>query len=198
MSDRTAEREKRIRWVLDRRQPTLAVVMENIHDPHNVSAILRTCDAVGVCQVHLLYNAEPFPNFRRQGKKSSAGARKWIETPRHHTVEDCYRSLREQGFRIYAACLADESKPLFDLDFTQPTAIVFGNEHRGVSEEGRDQADGAFLIPMMGMVQSLNVSVAAAVTLYEGMRQRFASGFYDQPQLVPEAYERHLSEWLRK
>lgn len=198
MRERTPQREARIRTVLARRQSGLAVVMENIHDMHNISAIMRTCDATGVGLLCLLYNTEEFPDFTKHGKKSSAGARKWIRRRHYSTVEECYGALRAEGFRLYASALAGQSVSLFDLSLSEKTALVFGNENRGVSDEAREKADGSFLIPMVGMVQSLNVSVAAAVSLYEAFRQRKTAGLYESPQLSGKEIERQAKSWLEK
>ena len=192
---RSARRMEKIRQVLGKRQPGLTVVMENIHDPHNVSAVFRTCDAVGVMQVELLYTTEKFP---RIGKKSSSSANKWLERRHHQSVDECYRTLRNEGFHIYATHLGSDTVSLYDLDLTQKVALVFGNEHRGVSEEAAAKADGNFLIPMLGMIQSLNVSVAAAVSLYEALRQRLACGTKNRSALTPEEIEAWYEDWVQR
>ena len=192
---RSNRRLEKIRGVLARRQPGLTVVMENIHDPHNVSAVFRSCDAVGVLRVELLYTQEKFP---RIGKKSSSSANKWLECRRHHSVDECYRVLHDEGFRIYATHLGGASVSLYDLDLTQRSALVFGNEHRGVSDEAAAKADANFQIPMVGMIQSLNVSVAAAVSLYEALRQRLAHGDLDRPGLPPDHMAVLYEEWTSR
>jgi tRNA (guanosine-2'-O-)-methyltransferase len=192
---RSSRRTEKIRQVLSRRQPGLTVVMENIHDPHNVSAVFRTCDAVGVMQVELLYTREKFP---RIGKKSSSSANKWLERRRHTSVDACFRTLREEGFRIYATHLGTGTVSLYDLDLTQKVALVFGNEHRGVSDEAAGNADANFQIPMFGMIQSLNVSVAAAVSLYEALRQRIASGSMDRRALSQEEFDLLYEDWIAR
>lgn len=194
---RTSRRQERIESVLDRRQPTLAVVLEDVRDPHNASAVLRSCDAVGVLDVHLVYVDEDPPG-KSFGRSTSASAAKWLRLHFHDSIGDCYRHLREQGFLIAATALAPESQDFYSLDLTQPTALVFGNEMRGVSEAGIDGADCTTYIPMQGMVESLNISVSCAVTLYEAMRQRQEAGMYGGSQL--EEAERHSirDEWLRK
>ncbi len=192
---RTEKRLARIEDVLTRRQPDLTVVMENIHDPHNVSAMLRSCDAAGVLGVHLVYYRETYPDI---GKKSSASARKWVRRTKHATVEACYDSLRGEGFSIYATRLDDSARSLFELDLRRPTAFVFGNEHRGVSEEAASLADASVSIPMMGMIQSLNVSVACAVALFETVRQRLKGGDYGNPKLSEEMIASMLKEWAMR
>jgi tRNA (guanosine-2'-O-)-methyltransferase len=189
-SERRAEK---LRRVLGLRQPDLTVVLENIHDPHNVSAILRSCDAVGVLRVELLYSVEKFP---RIGKKSSSSANKWLDCRRHTSVTECFATLREEGFRVYATRLGGSTTSLYALDLSQPSALVFGNEHRGVSGEAAEMADGNFHIPMVGMIQSLNVSVAAAVSLYEAHRQRLSAGTYRKPALGVEELARLYDDWV--
>lgn len=188
----TGNRLRKIRAVLGRRQPDLTVVLENIHDPHNVSAILRSADAVGVTGVYLIYNEEEFP---RLGKKSSASATKWMARQKFRSVSECYDALHRKGFTICATHLAKRSVSLYDLDLTKNVALVFGNEHRGVSGEAAEQADLNFQIPMMGMIQSLNVSVACAVALYEALRRRHRAGFYGKRRLPLADYRRLLGEW---
>lgn len=198
MSDsyfRTEKRIEKIKWVLSKRQPSLRVVLENIHDPHNVSAIFRTCDAAGVPKVSLVYNVEKFPKI---GKKSSASAYKWIEREKYKSIEDCYSQLRDEKFVIYASSLNSDSKSLYNLDFTKKTAIVFGNEHRGLSNEAEKLADERFFIPMYGMVQSLNVSVSAAICIYEALRQRLIRKKYGKSELSTKELKNLLDEWSKK
>ena len=194
-SYKTEKRTQKISSVISARQFSLRVVIENIHDPHNVSAIFRTCDAVGVPKVSLIYNKDAFPKI---GKKSSASAFKWVEKEKFKSVDECYSSLREQGFKIYASALMDNSKNLYDLDLKKKCAIVLGNEHRGVSEEAAQKADDIFLIPMFGMVQSLNVSVAGAVILYEALRQRQKKGMYELNEEHEIEMNRLMEKWVRK
>jgi tRNA (guanosine-2'-O-)-methyltransferase len=194
---RTERRRARIRSVLERRQPELTVVLENVHDPHNISAILRSCDAVGVLRVHAVYTIEEAPAsaFARQ---TSASAAKWVDVDRHEALRGCFERLRRDGFTILTTAIAPEARPLHDWDLTGSVALVFGNEMRGISDEARALADGAVKIPMVGMVQSLNVSVACAVCLYEAFRQRMASGAYDEPKLSPAELASLEREWLER
>jgi len=192
---RSAKRIKRIKSVLAHRQPDLTVVLENIHDPHNVSAIFRSCDAVGVMRVELLYTRERFP---RIGKKSSSSASKWLEQRKHTSVDDCYNALRSDGFVICATRLGPSSVSLYDLDLTKKVALVFGNEHRGVSHEAAEDADIRFQIPMVGMIQSLNVSVACAVSLYEVLRQRFAKGRLGRSKLSNPDLRTLYEDWIKR
>jgi tRNA (guanosine-2'-O-)-methyltransferase len=193
--ERTEKRTEKINQVISSRQPSLRIVLENIHDPHNVSAIFRTCDAAGIPKVSLVYNLEPFPKI---GKKSSASAFKWVEKEKHKSLEECYKKLHFDGFKIYASFISKDSKNLFELDFTGKVAIIFGNEHRGLSEEAIELADENFYIPMHGMVQSLNVSVSAAIAIYEALRQRSNKGMYDKPEISDEERKRLMDEWSKK
>ncbi|HZW39312.1 MAG TPA: RNA methyltransferase [Ignavibacteriaceae bacterium] len=195
MNYRTDKRYNKIKDVVYKRQPSLHLVLENIHDPHNVSAIFRTCDAVGIPKVSLLYNIEPFPKI---GKKSSASAFKWIERDKYKSVDDCYGTLKADGFKIYASHLSEDAKNMYELDFSEKVAIVVGNEHRGISEEALAAADERFIIPMFGMVQSLNVSVSTAIILYEALRQRTLKNMYDKNSYDEETAKEIIDSWLRK
>lgn len=194
---RTERRQQRIMTVLRYRQPDLTVVLENVHDPHNVAAVLRSCDAVGVLRVHVVYTIEEPPR-EPFARTTSASAAKWVDVVKHDSIASCYTALRQEGFTILATSLAPGSRDLYSVDLRQPVALVFGNEHRGVSEEAVAQADGLVVIPMYGMVQSLNISVACAVMLFEAMRQRRAAGDYDRPKLSDEALQRLTEDWLRR
>jgi tRNA (guanosine-2'-O-)-methyltransferase len=195
LPSKTEKRFNKICRAASARQHSLTLVLENIHDPHNVSAIFRTADAVGVRGVSLIYNFEKFPKI---GKKSSASAYKWVEKEKYKTVEECFMSLKEKGFVICTSTLADDSVSLYDIDFTKKTAIVLGNEHRGASGEAEKLADVRFMIPMHGFVQSLNVSVAAAVILYEAQRQRLAKGMYEKSDLPEKELNELIEKWCEK
>jgi tRNA (guanosine-2'-O-)-methyltransferase len=194
---RTERRQARIRSVLARRQPDLTVVLENVHDLHNVSAILRSCDGVGVLRAHAVYSIEEPPPgaFARQ---TSASAAKWVDVDRHESIAACYERLRAEGFCILVTSIGPDSRSLYDWDLREPVALVLGNEMRGVSSEARDMADGAIQIPMAGMVESLNVSVACAICLYEAFRQRNAAGDYELPKLDPDRLRVLEEDWLRR
>jgi len=192
---KTEKRKNRIIEVAGYRQLSLHVVLENIHDPHNVSAIFRTCDAAGVPAVSLVYNIEKFPKI---GKKSSGSAFKWIEREKYKSVDDCYSFLRKHGFKIYASSITAGAKSLYELNLKEKCAIVLGNEHRGVSDEAAKLADEKFLIPMYGMVQSLNVSVATAVVLYEAVRQREGEKMYSQNKTGTEELEALINKLSTK
>lgn len=193
MRSMTPRRREKIEKVLAQRQADLTLVLANIHDPHNVSAIYRSCDAFGVAMVHLYYTDTAFPTL---GSKTSASARKWVETKRHADKEGLFASL--SGHQVLATSCTPGAKPVTDYDLTKPTAIIMGNEHAGVPAELLPQVDGEIYIPMYGMIQSFNVSVAAALLLSEASRQRKAAGLYETLHWTPEEYAARLALWLEK
>jgi tRNA (guanosine-2'-O-)-methyltransferase len=163
----TPERRARIDAVIAARSTAVAAVLDGLIDPHNVSAVLRSADAFGVQQVHVIQRPEPFLATARV----SQGSDRWVDVIRHATTAACVRALRERGHRIFVASMEGAVSP--EALAQEPrVAIVFGNEHSGVSHELRDLADGTYAIPMCGFVQSLNVSVAAGITLFSAMRGR--------------------------
>lgn len=185
------ERFRRLQAVLDRRQPDLTVLMEKVHKPRNFSAILRNCDAVGVLEAH----AVPADDGLSLDENVSASASKWIEVRRHVSVGEAAETLRDRGFRLVAAHPSETAVERERVDFTRPTAIVVGTELYGLTDEAVELADQVVSVPMMGMIRSLNVSVATGVLLYEAHRQRSAAGFYDERRLPAERYRRILFEW---
>lgn len=192
---KTEKRLQKIAAAASARQFSLSIVLENIHDPHNVSAILRTCEAVGIPKVNLLYTKEKFPKLSRV---SSASATKWIETEKFDSIDNCFDSVKKNGYKIYSSFLDPGAVSLYDLDLTEKIAIVLGNENRGVSEETKKRSDGIFYIPMKGMIQSLNVSVATGVILFEALRQRELKGMYNQPELSKVELEELIDKWCCK
>jgi tRNA (guanosine-2'-O-)-methyltransferase len=188
-------RYRRFLAVLARRQPDLTVVLEDVDDPFNLSAVLRTCDAVGVGTVHLLYTLNPPPRISR---RVSGSAQKWLTVRVHRSVEEAYAALRSQGLRIYATSLVEGALAPHEVDWTQPSALVLGNENRGLSPEALAQVDAAVCIPMFGMVQSVNVTVAAGMLLYEARRQRLQAGLYDAPRLPEAEWRALLERWLNR
>ncbi len=193
---RTTKRVDKIRRILSRRQPDLTIILENVHDAHNVSAVLRSCDAVGIFSVCLLYYGEcEFPDL---SKRSSASAKKWVDQTRYSSVDECFSSLKEQGFRILTTALGKNAVSIYETDMTEKVAIVFGNEHSGVSKEALEKADGNIVIPQVGMIQSLNISVACAVTVFEAFRQRNAKGMYDSVRFNEEKLESLVEDWSKR
>lgn len=181
----------RIRRVLDRRQPDLTVLMERVNKPHNFSAILRNCDAVGVLEAHVV----PPEGGLTLHQGTSGGTEKWIRVHEHEDGPAAIAQLQRDGYRVVAAHPEPEAVDFRQVDYTRPTAILMGAELYGVSEEARQAADTTIRIPMVGLARSLNVSVATSLLLYEAYRQREASGFYSLPRLDPGVRARLLFEW---
>ncbi len=187
----TPQRFDRIRQVLARRQPDLTVVMDGVHKPHNLNAIIRSCDAAGVLEAHYVPVEGGYEPLNHYAK----GAQKWVVTHEHASFREAAEALKGQGFQLLAAHLSDSAVDYRQVDYTQPTAIVLGEELRGISEETAALADTHIVIPMLGMTESLNVSVAAAVILFEAQKQRLAHGMYDNCRLPADIYQRLLFEW---
>lgn len=187
----TPQRFKKLQAILQRRQLDLTVLMDNVHKPHNLSAIVRSCDAVGVHHIHAVTNTKAF----KTDKDITSGAGKWVNLHKHPGLDEAIAHLRGQGMQILAAHLSEDALDFRDVDYTQPTAIVLGTELYGVSEMGLQLADQNIIIPMLGMIDSLNVSVAAALILFEAQRQRQAKGLYAQQQFDERTYHDTLFEW---
>ncbi len=187
----TSERYAKLLQVLDRRQPDLTVVMENVHKPHNLAAIARSCDAVGVPEIHAATNLDEVA----MNIKASSGSEKWVDVKMHPDIRTVCDELHRRDFVVLAAHFDERAVDYRTVDYTGPTAVLVGQELDGLTEGAVDQADGSIIIPMMGMVQSLNVSVATALILFEARRQREAAGMYDSPRLEKAVYDRQLFEW---
>ena len=189
----TPERKEKLLKVLSQRQNDLTVVLENVFDPHNISAVMRTADSVGIQEIYIL-NTRIAPH-KRWGAKSSSSAAGWLTIRQFTDAGECFSSLRSNGYTILTTHLADNSVGLYGLNLTQKLALVFGNEREGVSEEIRALADGNFVIPQAGIIQSLNISVACAVTLYEAFRQKTNAGHYREPKITGAAAKELLLHW---
>jgi tRNA (guanosine-2'-O-)-methyltransferase len=189
----TPERETRLKNVLDKRRHDLTVVLENVYDPHNISAVMRTCDAIGIQDIHILNTK--ISRHKKWGARSSSSAVKWLSVHQHTEAVACFEELRKKFPLILTTQLSSSAISLYEIDFTQPVALVFGNEHDGVSEEIRTFADGNFVIPQVGMIRSLNISVACAVSLYEAFRQKQAAGQYDRMKLPDKEYQTLWKRW---
>lgn len=187
----TPRRFRRLRQVLDRRQPDLTVVLENVHKPHNFSAIVRSADAVGVFAAHAVTSDGTLP----VADAVAQGTKRWMRVRTHASLYEAFDVLREAEMQVLAAHLDEGAVDFREIDYTRPTAILLGQEKDGVTTEAAARADRWVVIPMRGMAASLNVSVAAALLLYEAERQRTAAGLYDRRRLDDETYRRTLFEW---
>jgi len=192
-------RSEKVEKVLKKKQPDLTLVFENVNNPHNIYAITRTCDSVGVLEIHAVYeNNKKMPNPQKSGKRSSSSGNKWIKINNHTNIIECIDSLRNDGYKICCTDLRETSMSIYDFDFTQKVALIVGNERYGVSENVAKNSDYNLYIPMLGMIRSLNVSVATAVILYEAFRQRNEKGMYDKCRLCEEIYQKLYKEWILK
>ena len=189
----TPERSEKLLKVLSRRQTNITVVMENVQDPHIISAVMRTCDAVGIQDIYILNTK--IPRHQKFGAKSSSSAAKWLSVHQFDNVDACFEALRKNYKTILTTHLSTDAVSLYEIDFTQSVALVFGNEHAGVSDEVRALADGNFIIPQMGIIQSLNISVACAVSIYEAYRQKNIAGHYNSIALPENRLNTLMQEW---
>jgi len=189
----TPERIEKVERVLSQRQADLRVVLEGVTIAHNASAVIRTCDAAGVLYLDLI---APNPELLRFNEAISTRADKWLEIAVHPAPEECLEPLKRAGFEIVATHLQRDAVPYTDIDFAKPVALVFGSEAEGISDACLAYADKVVRIPMLGMVQSLNLSVSVAVMLYEALRQRAAKGYADKSRLPAAEYERLRKLWL--
>lgn len=189
----TKERIRKVKRVLSLRQPDLHIVLEEVTNTHNASAVVRTCDAAGVLYLDIISSGgEPFP----VNQAISTRAEKWLHFSYFPSTEECLNRLKKEGFKIVATHLGEESIPYTAIDYTQPLAIVFGNESEGISEEARDLADYVIKIPMIGMAQSLNLSVSVGIILYEAMKQRKEKGSLGKKKLSSKEFESFQKSWL--
>ncbi len=190
----------KFRRVAARRQPDITVILENVTDTHNIGAVIRSCDAVGVAGIFILQTE---PHLQKEkiviGKRTSMGTRKWVDVSYFTQADACFSKVREHHARILGAGFRPGAGELYDIDLTQPTAFLFGNEHDGISAGTAALLDGHFTIPQFGMAESLNISVACAVTLYETLRQRRNAGFYAPPyRQSPAAQHARLEDYVRR
>ena len=186
----TPQRLQTIKDSLNCRQPDLTVVMENVRKPHNLAAVARTLEAVGGLQIHAISNLSSI----RLSQMAAGGIRKWISVRKYPTIEQGLQRLKQQGHRIIATTLNETSTDYRDIDYTRPTAILVGEELEGISGRAIELADETISIPIVGMVQSLNVSVASALVLYEAYRQRELAGQYNRRSLDDATYTKLLFE----
>jgi len=189
----TEERLVKFQKVLAHRQNDLTVVLENVIDPHNISAVMRSCDAVGIQEIFVLNTR--IPRHKKWGFRSSRSAAKWVTVHQFEDVADCFAAIRNSYSSIFTTSLTSNSISLYNMELTRSMALVFGNEQYGVSDEINALSDGSFVIPQVGMIQSLNISVACAVTLYEAYRQKQAAGHYDQQKLTNEHVNTLFNQW---
>ncbi|MEJ2289166.1 MAG: tRNA (guanosine(18)-2'-O)-methyltransferase TrmH [Deinococcales bacterium] len=188
----TERRYRRIQEILARRQPDLTILAEDVYKPHNLSAMLRSCDAVGIGTVHAVRPTGGVPTYNA----TSGSAEKWVALRVHDTLAQALAEMRAQGMQLLAAHFSEQAVRYDTVDYTRPTCIVFGNEKEGVTDACAAAVDAHVVIPMLGMVSSLNVSVAAAVVLFEAQRQRRRAGLYDRARLSARERNEQAVRWL--
>lgn len=189
----TPERRKKIEKILNHRQNDLTIILENVFDPHNVSAVLRTCEAVGIMEVFLVNTMKP--NHHRFEFYAAASATKWLIIHRFDNLQECIKEVRTRYQHLWCTHLSQDAKSLYQLPLTQPTALVFGNEKNGISAEMLNLCDGNFVIPQVGIIQSLNISVACAVSVYEAYRQKESAGHYQTKKISDQNELQLLKQW---
>ncbi|BFM07007.1 tRNA (guanosine(18)-2'-O)-methyltransferase TrmH [Halioxenophilus aromaticivorans] len=187
----TPERYQRLLQTLRLRQPDLTVITDEVHKGRNLSAIVRTCDAVGIDTVHTVVPQGGYRGFRG----TASGSHKWVEVETYADIHQPVEQLRQRGFQIVATAISPKCKNYLDIDYTKSTALMLGSEKRGVSEQGLSVADEHISVPMIGMVESLNVSVAAAIILQEAFRQRQEAGLYGTNRLSAEIQTLRFFRW---
>jgi len=190
----TPERKQRIIDTACRRQPDLTVFMERVHKPHNLAAVLRTCDAVGIMHAHAVPGDRGLPALNH----TAQGAQRWVGLTRHPDTPSGLGELRRRGFACVAAHFSDRAIDFRSVDYTRPTAVVLGTEKFGISDEAAEACDQHIVIPMLGMTQSLNVSVACALILYEAQRQRADAGMYEGQDPEASPWRDLIEDWIAR
>lgn len=195
----TENRQNKFKQTIANRQTDVTVVLENVHDPHNIGAVMRSCDAIGINEIYVLNTTNLTKKQVLRFGKSASGAIRWVTLHYYDDIDACLTEVKKKYKRIYATHLGEQSKDLYELNLTEPIAFMFGNEHEGITKASLEHCDGNFIIPQFGMVQSLNISVACAVTLFETLRQRKDASMYNQE--FDEGKEFHsgkYNEWYQK
>jgi len=186
-------RYERLKSVLNKRMSNLTVLIENVEKPHNLSAIIRSCDAVGVLEAYAIFNKEKFLTFN----STAQGSQKWVQINQYKDATEAIKILKDKGFKLYGTNLSPESIDYRECDFKGSTAFVLGAEKWGISKEASNLMDEHIHIPMRGMVESLNVSVAASTLLFEAARQRQVENLLPESGegMSKEIYETKIFEW---
>jgi tRNA (guanosine-2'-O-)-methyltransferase len=174
------KRLQKITEAIAKRQWDLTVILENVHDPHNLGAVMRSCESIGITEVFILYTEATTNPDRYIGRNATGGVSKWIKSHFYDNMDECFNDVRKKYDKIYATHLREDSQSIYEKDTCTSMAFLFGNEHAGVSEAALARCDGNIMIPMQGLAESLNVSVACSIMLYETMRQRIVKGLYNK------------------
>ena len=188
----TPQRFEKIKKVLAKRQPDITIVLDKVHKPHNLAAIIRSCDAVGVGNIIGVSSNKEKININL---KSASGSNNWIKLQIHESIKTLLKTLKEKNMKIFIANNNNKSTDFRNVNFTEPCAIILGSELSGISDEATNFSNQEIMIPMCGMVESLNVSVASAIILYEVQRQRKEAGLYNHLRLTNNEYKKLLFEF---
>lgn len=197
----TPQRIEKFKAVVAQRQPNLTVILENVTDLHNIGAVLRSCDSVGIMEVYILYTEPGLKDMDaiKLGRRTSSGTRKWLDVHYFTDAEACFTHVKSKYSLVLGTHLHEQAISLYELNLTNSVALLFGNEKDGISAASQAYCDGNFVIPQVGMAESLNISVACAVTLYEAYRQRMRKGMYEQGAMLDEDTQANLyNEYLRR
>jgi tRNA (guanosine-2'-O-)-methyltransferase len=183
--------------VLSKRTRFLTVVLEDIFKPHNASAVIRTCDCFGLQDIHVIEKTQEY----KVNPYVTRGASQWVDLHKYHrkegsSVDVCFENLRSKGYKIYGTSPSTSSMSIYDLQPTEKLALVFGNEHEGISEEVKSKADGLVYIPMLGFTDSFNISVSTSVFLYDLVKKAESLGNPDYYLTDQEKNELRL-KWYR-
>jgi tRNA (guanosine-2'-O-)-methyltransferase len=170
----------------------ITLIVQDIHHPHNVSACLRSAEAFGILDVHIVLMKEKF-----EPSTVTRGVDRWIHIHKHHSVDEAAQNLKKQGYKIAAASVLPGSRPLQEIPVTDKIAVVFSNEHAGLHPDWQKHLDYSFTIPMVGLVESLNVSVSAAITMYTLTQKALKEVSQEKYLLSPAAHEGLLEEWAK-
>ena len=189
----TDERRIKVDKLLNYRQNDFTVILENVFDPHNIAAVMRSCEAVGMMEIYIIKSI--LPTHKRWNDRSSASANKWLMVHTFEDVASCFEEVKKKYKNIFCTHLNEDAKSLYDLTLSEPTALVFGNEREGVSDEALSYCTGNFIIPQVGIIQSLNISVACAVSIYEAYRQKERAGHFLEKKITENEQKTLLDFW---
>jgi tRNA (guanosine-2'-O-)-methyltransferase len=199
MKNLTPSRESKMTNAIAQKQPNITLVFDNVKDPHNIFAAMRTADAVGLVEVYSINTLDNLFVKKPKsylGANSSSSAKKWVTLHEYTDYESCFKAVKAKYDKVYATHLNESSVGMYQMDLTQSIALVFGNERFGVSDEVLPYCDGNFSIPQVGMIESLNISVACAVTLYEAYRQRTVANMYaESSPMTGEMRSEMFEKW---
>ncbi len=193
----TPERSARFKQVIRQRQVNFTVILEDVRDPHNIGAVMRSCESVGIPEIYVLYTRTEEAQFQL-GHNSASSAKKWVDVHFYTDRKACFDAVAQKYEQIFATHLDKKAVSIYDLDLSGSIALLFGNERDGVSEESLELCHGNLVIPQMGMVKSLNISVACAVTLYEALRQRLKKGCYDTSLLSEQQLQNMYNDYVSR